>query len=63
LNILFQFEQELIDYYFKSLEASQIFQNFSTQAIANKLGFAEYYFMDYKKYNQTLETYKTMKVE
>lgn len=56
-------EQELIDNYVKNLEASQIFQNFSNQAIADKLGFAEYYFMDYKKYNQTLETYKTIKAE
>lgn len=56
-------EQELIDNYVKNLEASQIFQNFSNQAIADKLGFAEYYFMDYKKYNQTIETYKTIKAE
>lgn len=56
-------EQELIDNYVKNLEASQLFQNFSNQAIADKLGFAEYYFMDYKKYNQTIETYKTIKAE
>jgi zinc protease len=56
-------DQELIDNYVKNLEVSQTFQNFSNQAIADKLGFAEYYFMDYKKYNQTLETYKTIKAE
>jgi zinc protease len=56
-------EQELIDNYVKNLEANQTFQNFSNQAIADKLGFAEYYFMDYKKYNQTLEMYKTIKAE
>ncbi len=56
-------DQELIDNYVKNLEVSQAFQNFSNQAIADKLGFAEYYFMDYKKYNQTLETYKTIKAE
>lgn len=56
-------EQELIDNYVKNLEASQLFQNFSNQTIADKIGFAEYYFMDYKKYNQTIETYKTIKAE
>ena len=56
-------DQELIDNYVKNLEVSQTFQNFSNQAIADKLGFAEYYFMDYKKYNQALETYKTIKPE
>jgi zinc protease len=56
-------EQELIDNYVKNLEANQTFQNFSNQAIADKLGFSEYYFMDYKKYNQTLEMYKTIKAE
>lgn len=56
-------DQELIDNYIKNLEVNQTFQNFSNQAIADKLGFAEYYFMDYKKYNQTLETYKTIKAD
>ena len=56
-------DQELIDNYVKNIEASQIFQNFSNQAIADKLGFAEYYFMDYSKYNQAIETYKTIKAE
>lgn len=56
-------DQELIDNYIKNLEVSQTFQNFSNQAIADKLGFAEYYFMDYKKYNQTLEMYKNIKAE
>lgn len=56
-------DQELIDNYVKNLEVNETFQNFSNQAIADKLGFAEYYFMDYKKYNQTLETYKTIKAE
>ena len=56
-------DQELIDNYVKNLEASQTFQNFSNQAIADKLGFAEYYFMDYNKYNQTIDSYKTIKAE
>jgi predicted Zn-dependent peptidase len=56
-------DQELIDNYVKNLEVAQTFQNFSNQAIADKLGFAEYYFTDYKKYNQTLEVYKTIKAE
>ncbi|MBC7695280.1 MAG: insulinase family protein [Burkholderiales bacterium] len=56
-------DQELIDNYVKNLEVNQAFQNFSNQAIADRLGFSEYYFMDYKKYNQTIETYKTIKAE
>lgn len=56
-------DQELIDNYVKNQEVSQTFQNFSNQAIADKLGFAEYYFMDYKKFNLALETYKTIKAE
>lgn len=56
-------DQELINNYVKNLEVSQTFQNFSNQSIADKLGFAEYYFMDYEKYNQTLEVYKTIKAE
>jgi len=56
-------DQELIDNYVKNLEVSQTFQNFSNQAIADKLGFAEYYFMDYRKYNQAIEMYKTIKPE
>jgi len=56
-------DQELIDNYIKNLEVSEAFQNFSNQSIADKLGFAEYYFLDYKKYNQTIETYKTIKAE
>ena len=59
----FHYDQELINNYVKNLEVNQTFQNFSNQAIADKLGFAEYYFMDYKKYNQALETYKTIKAE
>lgn len=56
-------DQELIDSYVKNLEVKETFQNFSNQAIADKLGFSEYYFMDYKKYNQTLDVYKTIKAE
>ena len=56
-------DQELIDNYVKNLEVTQAFENFSNQAIGDKLGFAEYYFNDCNKYNQTLETYKTIKAE
>ena len=56
-------DQELIDNYVKNLEVAQTFQNYSNQAIADKLGFSEYYFMDYKKYNYVLEYYKTLKAE
>jgi predicted Zn-dependent peptidase len=56
-------DQELIDNYVKNLEVTQTFENFSNQAIGDKLGFAEYYFNDCHKYNQALETYKTIKAE
>lgn len=56
-------DQELIDNYVKNLEATQTFENFSNQAIGDKLGFAEYYFNDCHKYNQAIETYKTIKAE
>jgi len=56
-------DQELIDNYVKNLETVQTFQNFSNQAIADKLGFAEYYFMDYNKYNHMLDAYKNIKAE
>ena len=56
-------DQELIDNYVKNLETTETFQNFSNEAIAAKLGFAEYYFMDYKKYDLMLETYKKIKAE
>lgn len=56
-------EQELIDNYIKNLETAQTFQNFSNQAIANNLGFAEYYFMDCKKHNHLIDAYKTIKAE
>ncbi len=56
-------DQELIDNYVKNLEVTQAFENFSNQAIGDKLGFAEYYFNDCHKHNQTLETYKTIKAE
>jgi zinc protease len=56
-------DQELIDNYIKNLETQQAFSNFSNQSIAAELGFAEYYFRDHTKYNQALETYKTIKPE
>lgn len=56
-------EQELIDNYIKNLETTEAFQNFSNSAIAYRLGFAEYYFMDYTKYNHALDAYKKIKAE
>lgn len=56
-------DQELIDNYIKHLETMQTFENFSNEQIADKLGFAEYYYNDYKKYNQTLEAFKQIKAE
>lgn len=56
-------DQELIDNYIKNLETVEAFDNFSNEAISNKLGFAEYYFQDYNKYNHVLEAYKAIKAE
>lgn len=54
-------EQELIDNYIKNINSSQTFQDFSNQAIAARLGFAEYYLMDYKQHNHKIENYKKIK--
>ena len=51
-------EQALIDDYIKNLEAKQIFTNYSNQGINTQLGFAEYYYLDYQKYDARIEAYK-----
>lgn len=56
-------DQELIDNYIKHLETQATFENFSNEAIAAKLGYAEYYFSDYKAYNQTIDNYRKIKPE
>lgn len=54
-------DQELIDNYVKHLETRSAFENFSNEAIAGKLGYAEYYFSDHTAYDRTLENYKNIK--
>ena len=54
-------EQELIDNYLHNLEAKKTFDNYSNQSISNQLGFAEYYYNDFSKYNATIEAYKKIK--
>lgn len=56
-------EQELIDNYVKSLEAQSVFGKYSNSGIAAELGFAEYYYKDYSKYDAKLEAYKKIKGE
>lgn len=56
-------EQKLIDDYVANLEARKVFANYSNQSIAEELGYAEYYYNDYKKFNATVEAYKKIKAE
>lgn len=56
-------DQELIDNYIKNLEAQSTFGKYSNENIAAELGFAEYYYKDYNKYNAELEAYKNIKGE
>jgi zinc protease len=56
-------EQELIDNYLHNLEAKKAFANYSNQNISGQLGFAEYYYNDYTKYDATIEAYKKIKAD
>lgn len=56
-------EQSLIDNYIANLEAQKTFSNYSNNGIAADLGFAEYYYNDYNKYNATIEEYKKIKAD
>jgi zinc protease len=56
-------EQGLLDEYISHLEAQRTFGNYSNQGISAELGFAEYYYNDYTKYNAILEEYKKIKVD
>ena len=47
----------------KNLETTKAFQNFSNEQIAGRLGFAEYYFMDFNKHDHVIEAYKNIKAE
>jgi zinc protease len=56
-------EQQVIDDYIGNIQAQQTFNNYSNQGIAGQLGFAEYYYNDYNKYNATVEEYKKIKAD
>ena len=56
-------EQELIDNYVKHLEAQSAFGKYSNANIAGELGFAEYYYKDYREYDAELTAYKKIKAE
>lgn len=56
-------EQQLIDDHISHLEAERTFANYSNQEIAGQLGFAEYYYNDYTKYNAMFEAYKKIKAD
>ncbi len=52
------FDESDIKNYLSNLETKIIFSNYSNDQLNGVLGFAEYYYQDYKKYNATLEEYK-----
>jgi zinc protease len=56
-------EQELIDNYLKNIEATYTFGKYSNANISAELGFAEYYYGDYTKYNAMEEAYKKIKAD
>jgi predicted Zn-dependent peptidase len=47
--------------YISNLETDAAFIAYSNGSVNDKLGFAEYYYGDYNKYNATLEEYKKIK--
>jgi zinc protease len=56
-------DQKLIDDYVSNLDAQKTFSNYSNQTIAAELGYAEYYYNDYKKFNAVLDAYKKIKAD
>lgn len=56
-------DQELIDNYLSNLEAVKVFEKYSNASIAGELGFAEYYYKDYNKYEARIEAFKKIKSE
>jgi len=56
-------EQKLIDDYLSNLLAQKTFANYANQTIAADLGYAEYYYHDFTKYNATIDAYKKIKAE
>ncbi len=56
-------EQSLIDNYIKNMETQYVFRNYSNSNIADALGYAEYYYNDYKQYEAEIIAYKKIKAE
>lgn len=56
-------EQSLIDNYISNLETQEAFGKYSNENIASSLGFSEYYYKDFNKYNARLEAYKKIKAD
>lgn len=56
-------EQEIIDNYIANLDAQEAFAKYSNSSISYELGFAEYYYKDYNKYNAKMEAYKKIKAD
>lgn len=56
-------ERELIDNYISNLETQKAFGKYSNAQIAYELGFAEYYYKDYNKYDAKLDAYKKIKAD
>ncbi len=52
------FDENDIKNYLSYLETKVVFGSYSNQEINGVLGFAEYYYNDYKKYNASLEEYR-----
>jgi predicted Zn-dependent peptidase len=56
-------DQQLLDDYVRNREAADVFLNYSSSGIAGMLGFAEYYYNDYSKYDAQLKAYRAIKAE
>lgn len=54
-------EESELKNYISNLETQLTFANYSNNDLNGILGFAEYYYNDYKKYNATLDAYKKIK--
>jgi len=54
-------DEEDLKNYISNLETKSVFMNYSNNEINAMLGFAEYYYNDYKRFNSQLEEYKKIK--
>lgn len=56
-------DQKLIDDYISNLKTKVALNNYSNSDLCAELGFAEYYYNDYRRYNAMLEAYEKIKGE